>query len=99
MILYNVTVKVDRDAAEDWLRYMEIHIRDVLNTGCFTGYRMCRLLEQPDSDDPTFTIQYECESKAILNQYLEKYAPALRDDVNRKFKDKFVAFRTVMEVL
>lgn len=99
MILYNVTVKVDRDVADDWLTYMQSHIRDVLSTGCFSGYRMCRLLEQPEGEDPTYTIQYECESKDILNHYLEAFAPALRDDVNQKFKDKFVAFRTVMEVL
>jgi hypothetical protein len=99
MIIYNVTVKVDKSAESDWLNYMQKHIQDVLNTGCFTGYRMCRLLDQPELDDPTFTIQYECESKAILNIYLDKHAPALRDDVNRLFKDRFVAFRTVMEVL
>jgi hypothetical protein len=34
-----------------------------------------------------------------LNVYLEKYAPALREEVNQLFKDRFVAFRTVMEVL
>lgn len=99
MILYNVTVKVDQSAEKDWLDYMRKHVPDVIGTGCFTGYRMCRLLEQPEGDDPTYTIQYECESKAILNVYLEKYAPALREEVNQLFKDRFVAFRTVMEVL
>ncbi len=99
MILYNVTVKVDQNAESDWLKYMKKHIQDVLNTGCFTGYRMSRLLDQPENEDPTFIIQYECESKAILNIYLEKHAPALRDEVNQLFKDRFVAFRTVMEVL
>ncbi len=99
MILYNVTVKVDRSTEKAWLDYMQKHVQDVLNTGCFVGYRMCRLLEQPYDDDPTYTIQYECESKSILNHYLEKHAPSLRDDANRLFKDRFVAFRTVMEVI
>jgi hypothetical protein len=41
MILYNVTVKIEADAQEDWLQWMKsTHIPDVMDTGLFLGYRI-----------------------------------------------------------
>ncbi len=34
------------------------HIPEIMATGLFHDYRFCRLLEQDDSDGPTYTIQY-----------------------------------------
>jgi len=100
MVLYNVTVKLNRAAEKEWLAYMlEKHIPDVLATGNFTGYRLCRLLDQPDEDEPTYTVQYECKSLHKLNHYQVHFAPALREEMNQKFKDMFVSFRTAMEIV
>jgi hypothetical protein len=100
MVLYNVTVKVNRAAEQAWLKYMqETHIPEVLATGHFTGYRLCRLLDQPEEDDPTYAVQYECKSLHKLNHYTVHHAPALREDMNQKFKDMFVSFRTAMEIV
>ena len=100
MVLYNVSNKVDREIVQEWLDYMRNkHIPDVMATGHFTGYRICRLLDQPEEDDPTYVIQYECATLHKLNHYQLHDAPALREDLNSKFKERFVAFRTVMEVI
>ena len=100
MVLYNVTVKVNRAAEKEWLAYMQDkHIPEVLATGHFTGYRLCRLLDQPVEDDPTYIVQYECASLHKLNHYQLHFAPALREDMNQKFKDMFVSFRTAMEIV
>ena len=46
MIIYNVTVSlVDTTIQEDWLHWMKTkHIPDVMNTGCFLGNKICRLM-------------------------------------------------------
>jgi len=37
MIIYNVTVKVELSIAGAWLQWLkEEHIKDVIDTGCFT---------------------------------------------------------------
>lgn len=100
MLLYNVTVKIEKDTASEWLEWMRtVHIPDVLNTQQFTGSRISKLLDQPDDDDPTYVIQYECESMEQFNHYISIFAPALRDEFNTRYKDRFVAFRTLMEVV
>ena len=99
MILYNVTVKLDKDIEQKWLQWMKTkHIPDVMNTGHFTSNRICKLLDQPDDDtEATYVIQYQCPSLHKYNHYVLHDANALRDEHNKKFKEKFVAFRTVMQ--
>lgn len=100
MILYNVTVKIEPEIKEEWLQWMKSkHIPEVMATGNFTHYRLCRLLEQNDEEEITYVIQYLCNSAAHYNRYIEHHAPLLQKKHHEKFKNHFVAFRTVMEVL
>jgi len=97
MILYNVTIKVAHSAADEWLQWMkEEHMAEVVGTGCFTSYKLFRLLEQDDSEGPTYCAQYTCTDIAKYEQYISAYAPALRDKGFARFGNKFIAFRSVM---
>jgi hypothetical protein len=100
MYIYNVTVKVDWSIHDAWLQWMkEEHMKEVTGTGCFTHHRLLRLLDVDDSDGPTYAAQYFAESKAACNKYLEVYAPALRTKGTDKWGNRFVAFRSLMEVV
>lgn len=100
MILYNVTIKIAREVETEWLQWMTSrHIPDVINTGQFTTSRISRLLDQPEEDDSTYVIQYQCDNMESYNHYITNYATALREEFTQRYKDKFVAFRTLMEVV
>lgn len=100
MIIYNVTIKVEASIAKEWLQWMqEVHIPEVMQTGCFTDYKIVRLLEVDDTEGPTYATQYYAESKAIYNQYISMFAPALRDKTHKQWGDRIIAFRSVMEVV
>lgn len=98
MIIYNVTIKVEASIAEDWLKWLqEEHIPDVMKTGCFSSYRVVRLLEVDDTEGPTFATQYNANSKADYNRYIQVYATGLRDKSHHKWGNQFIAFRSVMQ--
>ncbi len=100
MIIYNVTVKIDPDAGQEWLKWMkEIHVPDVIATKQFISSQICRLLDQPEEDDSTYVIQYRCESREKFDFYIENFAPALRAQHDTRYKGKFVSFRTLMEIV
>jgi hypothetical protein len=100
MIVYNVTIKVDNDVAADWVRWMQTqHIADVINTGCFTECRLCRLLEQDESDGITYSAQYLCNSIEDYERYIAQYADEMRERGRKMFGGKFAAFRSVMEII
>lgn len=100
MIIYNVTIKVDYSIADNWLSWLkEEHIPEMLQTGCFTGARVLRLLEVDESDGLTYAVQYEAESKALYNRYIKEYSTAMRNKGTEKWGEKFVAFRSVMQIV
>jgi antibiotic biosynthesis monooxygenase (ABM) superfamily enzyme len=99
MIIYHVTVKVEADTIDEWLSWMkEIHIPDVLKTGHFTGYRMSRMIPD-DQDGATFGIQYTLNSMENLEAYLQHHAPTLQKEHINKFEGKFIAYRTLHEIV
>lgn len=100
MILYNVTVKIDLSAHDDWLHWMRTtHIPDVLKTGLFVDHKIGRILGQDEKDGVTYSIQYFCENMEILQQYQEEHAAALQAEHAERYKNKYVAFRTLIEII
>lgn len=100
MIIYNVTIKVDGSIAQSWLEWMQqTHIPEVMATGCFQSHRVVQLLEVDESEGPTYAIQYTAASKADYNRYLSLYAEALRKKSYEQWGDRFIAFRSVMQVV
>lgn len=99
MILYNVTVKIHNDVHDDWLKWMrETHIPDVMNTGMFVESKMLRILHD-EPEGVTYAFQYFCKDMETFQTYQSKYAKALQADHTERYKDKYVAFRTLMEVV
>ncbi|HRO41791.1 MAG TPA: DUF4286 family protein [Flavipsychrobacter sp.] len=99
MIIYNVTVKIESALAGAWVNWMKTeHIPDLMKTGLFLDYRLCRLLEQDETEGITYSVQYFCKSLEQYDTYISEYAPAMRDKGFQKFGNRFIAFRTVMQV-
>ena len=99
-IIYNVNVKVDKQIAGNWLQWLQQeHIPEIVGTGCFTHAVITRLLEVDESNGPTYAIQYHAESKAQYNRYIETYAPDMRQKGLDKWGDRFIAFRSVMQIV
>ena len=99
MIVYNVTIKVNPEIHEEWVNWMkQIHIPDVLATGFFTAYKMMKLLRE-EEDGITYAIQYYCEEMRDLHLYQVKHAARLQAIHTARYKDKYVAFRTLLEVV
>lgn len=98
MLIYNVTVGVDKSIEQEWLLWMkEVHIPDVMRTQMFIANKMYKVLTTEDDTNTSYAIQYTARSLNELEVYLEKFAPALREEVQRKFGDKQASFRTLLE--
>jgi hypothetical protein len=101
MIIYNVTINVDDDIHDDWLKWMkEKHIPDVMSTGKFIDYKICKVLtRQEDEVGTTYAIQYTCNSINDYELYQKEDAPRLQEEHSIRYKNKFVAFRTLLELV
>ncbi len=100
MILYNVTVKILKSFEEEWLNWMrEVHIPEVMDTGMFLENKICKILHEEEDGGVTYAFQYYCKDMDAFQEYQSKYAKALQEDHAKRYKDQYVAFRTLMEVI
>lgn len=98
MFLYNVTIGIDQSVETQWLTWMkEIHIPAVMKTGQFVYSKFYRIVHNNDDGTTSYSIQYFAETIQHVQEYLEIYAPALIEEHRKRFKDKHVAFRTLLE--
>ncbi|RYF80971.1 MAG: DUF4286 family protein [Chitinophagaceae bacterium] len=100
MIVYNITTKVAVQVSEEWLQWLQAeHVPEILNTGCFTAAKLMRLLEQNDSEGPTYTVQFTTSSIAAYEYYLAEHADELRQKAFDKWGNQFISFRSLMEIV
>lgn len=98
MFLYNVTVGVDRSIEVEWIQWMKtVHIPNVMNTGMFVNYKMYKVHTAEDEPAVSYAIQYFAPTLDHVQQYLERFAPLLREESNTKFGSSQAAYRTLLE--
>ena len=99
MFIYNVTVNINDDVHSEWLKWMrEIHVPDVMKTGCFVDSQIVKVLYVED-EGHTYSLQYKFLEMIDIERYQKEFAPALQADHTKKFKDKYTAFRTLLQVI
>lgn len=97
MIIYNVTVKINLEVHDLWLKWIkEEHIPRVLETGCFTHAKIFRILEEDTRDGISYAMQYFAENMSNYFDYKEHHAARLQKEGLDMFPGKFQAFRTLL---
>ena len=97
MFVYNVTVSIDSTLEQEWLQWMqEIHIPEVLETGCFIDNKIFKVITEVDTGS-TYSIQYFYQDEADIIRYRDTFAAEMQRKHTEKYKDKFVAFRTILQ--
>ncbi len=98
MYIYNVTLNIEDSIHEDWVNWMkEVHIPDVLATGMFLESRFCQVMVQ-EEQGITYSIQYKVKDLETLEAYQKEHAGRLQAEHTERYRDKFVAFRTILRV-
>jgi hypothetical protein len=86
---------------DDWLKYMkDVHIRDVMRTGCFTKCEVSRVMEPVDKDEfAKYRIEYFCSSIQDYERYRKEFAAVLQHEHAQRYAGKFTAAREVRELV
>lgn len=100
MILYNITFNVTPDIEEDFILWMKsTHIPEVLATGIFHEHKFFRLIHDSEDGSLNYCIQYFTDSLKLMMEYESKHAAQLRAKTLERYKDKALAFRTLLETI
>lgn len=99
-IIYNVTIKIDKAIENEWLEWMQSkHIPDVMKTQCFETYTLSSVRGDEDEHGVTFSIQYLAPDSETLQRYFDEHASDLQKEHSEKYKGRFGAFRTMLNVI
>ena len=100
MFIYNITVKIENSIVEEWIQWQkEIHIPEVMGTGFFYDHRFYELLEQDESEGRTFVVQFFARERNDYEKYIENHAPEFRNKTMEKWGSRFIAFRSLLQVV
>jgi len=98
VILFNVTVAIEKTVEAEWIQWMkQEYIPAVMRTGCFTNYRMYKVLTHDDEGSNSYAVQYFAETLDKFMYYLEHHEKQLLEEHRERFKDRHAAFRTLLE--
>jgi hypothetical protein len=99
MFIYNVTVNVADEVHQQWLQWMkEVHVGDVMKTGCFVDSQILKVLHVED-EGHTYSVQYKFVEMTDMQRYQKEFAAGLQAEHKALFGDKCVAFRTLLQIV
>ena len=100
LYISNETFKIDWSIHEDWLAWMHQSVLPfVQNSQNAQWATLVKLLDMDEQDGPTYALQIGIASKADYNRLMEIELPPLMQKAYTKWQDRFLGFRTLMEVL
>lgn len=99
MIVYEVSLQVDRDIVADYLHWLHEHIAQIVALPGFVGAELLQTREDAALDGARcgYVVVYRLTDAAALQRYFEDFAPALRADGQARFGGRFSATRRVLE--
>jgi hypothetical protein len=98
MLLYNVTIGIDKEIEQEWIDWMkQQYIPVVMKTEMFTDWKMYRVLHDQEDGSVSYSIQYFAVDIQEVVNFVEKIEPELNIEFQKRFKDRHVAFRTLLE--
>jgi hypothetical protein len=98
MVLYNVTIGIDAAAELEWLEWMKNkHIPDVMSCELFLEYKIFKVITGEAEETVSYSIQYFADNINMVQKYLNEFAPALVEEHRKRYQNRHVAFRTLLE--
>ncbi|HEY3404131.1 MAG TPA: DUF4286 family protein [Ohtaekwangia sp.] len=98
MLLYNITIGIDREIEAEWLGWMkEQYVPAVMQSGMFFNWKMYKVLHDQEDGSVSYSVQYFARRIEDVVQFVEQVEPELNKIFNKRFKDRHVAFRTLLE--
>ena len=97
MVIYSVEITIEAAIETDWLEWMQqVHVPDVVRTGCFLECRIYKLLDAPRGES-VYVMQYHCRSLDDYHRYRDQFAPALQKEHAERFAGRFRGARRLLE--
>lgn len=98
MFIHNITVNVDYGIQQDWLNYMkDTYLKQAQANPYILSVRLLKVHAEEEMGGATYSIQLEAATQEDLEGYSKDFENQVHGHMERMFRGKFVAFRTMLE--
>jgi hypothetical protein len=98
MLLYNVTVGIDKEIEPEWLMWIkEYYLPKAMQTNAFIGYKIYKVLTHEDESSVSYSIQYFSDAIEKIVAYLNNDGKILVEEHRERFKGRHVVFNTLLQ--
>ena len=97
-MIYEVNCMVPQSRQDEFLVWLELHVKQLLKIDGFEDATISRLQEDdrlPEAHEG-FCVQYFLEDRSVFDRYIADYAPAMREDGANRFGDDLKIYRRLM---
>lgn len=97
MILYEVSLDIDRKVVGEYLEWLEVHVEEMLK---LPGFIEARIFKDQDEDlqFEKYVVHYFLVDEAAMNRYLKSFSEKMRSEALSKFPKQFKASRRILEL-
>lgn len=99
MILYNITVIIDRSIEALWLKWInQTFLAQASESELLISSRLLKVLDSPN-EGITYCLQFVSENLQTHTEFKDKHATALLETHAVEFKNQSVFFSSIMEFI
>lgn len=98
MVIYEVNLLINANIYNEFQLWLKEHAKEMLQ---FPGFIEAHILRPENEDTESqkkLTVQYQIDNQSSLTIYFNQFAPKMREEGLKRFKDKFSAERRIYEV-
>lgn len=98
MILYNVTININKELETEWLHWMKTqHLPEIMATELPVANKILRLLTELDNGGATYSFQFSFNEMEDYLAYQQLYSEQFQDKHHDRYNGQYVSFRTLLE--
>lgn len=98
MLIYEVNSHVDESVAEDYLKWLKVHVREILDLNLFTRAVIHEIIGLAN-DRRHWSVHYHAPAQIAVDTYLRDHAPHFRQDAIDRFGGQFETDRRTYKVI
>ncbi len=94
--IYEVTLHMDRDLADEYDAWLREHVAEMLSLPGFLSAEISAIANDEAASKVGRVVHYRLENRAALDTYFHDHAKRMRDEGLRRFGDRVAASRRIL---
>ena len=99
MILYNITCNVEAAAEKNWLEWVDPQLQEWSKSENLKSTTLLQLKSNIPSDEVIYALQFHIADPDILQKFLTKEEPLIKEEVNKKFGESVLHLSSQLQIL